>query len=106
MMTTITPVTFLAQEIHHSASCLASAQLVHEVRKLPTRSTKIASRKRPASEPYQPERRSSKKLKTERCQYLLLKGKVPALYGQRAASHCLARFTICRVSPIRWRRPC
>ena|ERR1700722_4678739 len=36
MVTTITPVTFLAQEIHHSASCLASKQLVREVRKLPT----------------------------------------------------------------------
>jgi hypothetical protein len=35
MTTTTTPVTFLAQEIHHSASCLASARLVHEVKKLP-----------------------------------------------------------------------
>jgi hypothetical protein len=42
---TIAPVTFLGQEIHHSASCLASTQLAHEVRKLPTRSTKSASRK-------------------------------------------------------------
>jgi hypothetical protein len=30
MVTTITPVTFLAPEIHHSASCLASTQPAHE----------------------------------------------------------------------------
>ena len=75
MVTTITPVTFLAQEIHHSASCLAFAQLVHEVRKLPTREHKKRLKETSGIGTVATRAAIIEELKAERCQYLLLKGK-------------------------------
>ena len=75
MVTTITPVMFLAQETHHSASCLASTQLVHEGEEVTNAEHKKRLKETSGIGTVATRAAIIEELKAERYQYLSLKGK-------------------------------